>query len=90
MLVTRALDKDDQRLLALMTKRVGWRCVCSGLTEWSAPRTGAGQYMIWEIAPRCGFLIYSCGIRLRKEFDDRSDLREIVAKVGHLIFREFC
>lgn len=50
MLVTRALDKNDQRLLKLMTKRVG---VClrgqkdNGVVR---PSAGPGQYLLWEIA----------------------------------------
>jgi len=43
MLVIRALDKDDQKLLALMTKRVGVACACSGSTPPCARNTGRGS-----------------------------------------------
>jgi hypothetical protein len=50
LLVERALDKNDQRLLRLMTKRVG--VALRGQRENGAVRCeqGPGQYMIWEIA----------------------------------------
>ena len=50
LLVERALDKNDQRLLRLMTKRVG---VALRLQrEKGAVRSdqGPGQYQLWEIA----------------------------------------
>lgn len=50
MLVSRALDKSDQRLLRTMTKRVG----VALRTQREAGRTkaeqGPGQMMLWEIA----------------------------------------
>jgi hypothetical protein len=50
LLVERALDKNDQRLLRLMTKRVG--VALRGQKEKGAVRAEQGpvQYMIWEIA----------------------------------------
>jgi hypothetical protein len=50
LLVERALDKSDQRLLRLMTKRVG--VALRGQKENGAVRCdqGPGQYMLWEIA----------------------------------------
>jgi hypothetical protein len=50
MLVTRALDKDDQKLLALMTKRVGVTLRLERLNAVVRSSSGPGQYMIWEIA----------------------------------------
>jgi hypothetical protein len=50
MLVTRALDKDDQKLLALMTKRVGVALRLQRLNAVVRSSSGGGQYMIWEIA----------------------------------------
>jgi hypothetical protein len=50
MLVTRALDKDDQKLLALMTKRVGVTLRLQRVNRIVPPSSGPGQYMIWEIA----------------------------------------
>jgi hypothetical protein len=50
MLVTRALDKDDQKLLALMTKRVGVALRLQRLNGVVRPAHGTGQYMVWEIA----------------------------------------
>ena len=49
MLVERALDKSDQRLLRLMTKRVG--VALRGQRNHGAVRSsqGPGQYMVWEI-----------------------------------------
>ena len=48
--VERALDKSDQRLLRLMTKRVG--VALRGQKENGLVRgdQGPGQYMLWEIA----------------------------------------
>ncbi len=50
LLVERALDKNDQRLLRLMTKRVG--VALRGQRENGAVRAaqGPGKYMVWEIA----------------------------------------
>lgn len=49
LLVERALDKDDQRLLRLMTKRVG--VALRGQRGNGVVRSdqGPGQYMLWEI-----------------------------------------
>jgi hypothetical protein len=49
MLITRALDQNDQRLLRLMTKRVG--VALRLMRDRSAVRSaqGTGQYMVWEI-----------------------------------------
>lgn len=50
LLVTRALDKNDQRLLRLMTKRVG--VALRGQRDAGRVKSdqGPGQYMVWEIA----------------------------------------
>ena len=50
LLVERALDKNDQRLLRLMTKRVG--VALRGQRENGAVKSqqGPGQYQLWEIA----------------------------------------
>ena len=50
LLLERALDKDDQKLLRLMTKRVG--VALRGQRDNGAVRShqGPGQYMLWEIA----------------------------------------
>ena len=50
LLVERALDKNDQRLLRLMTKRVG--VALRGQRESGAVRSEQGprQYMVWEIS----------------------------------------
>ena len=50
MLVIRALDKDDQKLLALMTKRVGVALRMQRLNAAVRSEHGTGQYMVWEIA----------------------------------------
>jgi hypothetical protein len=50
MLVTRALDKDDQKLLALMTKRVGVALRMQRLNAVVRSSSGPGQFMLWEIA----------------------------------------
>ncbi len=49
LLIERALDKSDQRLLRLMTKRVG--VALRGQRENGIARCeqGPGQYMLWEI-----------------------------------------
>jgi hypothetical protein len=50
LLVERALDKDDQHLLNLMTKRVG--VALRGQRDKGVVRSqqGPGQFMLWEIA----------------------------------------
>ena len=50
LLLERALDKNDQRLLRLMTKRVG--VALRGQRDNGVVRSdqGPGQYMLWEIA----------------------------------------
>jgi hypothetical protein len=50
LLVTRALDKDDQKLLALMTNRVGVTPRLQRFNGVVRSSSGPGQYMIWEIA----------------------------------------
>jgi hypothetical protein len=50
MLVSRDLDKDDQKLLALMTKRVGVSLRMQRLNGRVPPEHGTGPYMVWEIA----------------------------------------
>jgi Arc/MetJ family transcription regulator len=50
LLVTRALDKDDQKLLALMTKRVGVTLRLQRVNAVVRSSSGPGQYRIWEIA----------------------------------------
>jgi hypothetical protein len=50
LLVTRALDKDDQKLLALTTKRVGVTLRLQRVNGVLRSASGPGQYMIWEIA----------------------------------------
>lgn len=49
LLVTRALDKNDQRLLRLMTKRVG--VALRGQRDAGRVKSdqGPGQYVVWEI-----------------------------------------
>ena len=46
MLVTRALDKDDQKLLALMTKRLGVALLMQRLNGVVRSEHGTGQYMV--------------------------------------------
>lgn len=50
LLIERALDKSDQRLLRLMTMRVG--VALRGQRQNGLVRCdqGPGQYMLWEIA----------------------------------------
>ncbi len=50
MLVTRALDRNDQKLLRLMTKRVG--VALRTQRENGAVRSldGPGQFVLWEVA----------------------------------------
>lgn len=50
MLVERALDKSDQRLLRLMTKRVGVALRTQRDSERVKASQGPGQFMLWEIA----------------------------------------
>jgi hypothetical protein len=50
LLVSRALDKDDQRLLRLMTKRVGVALRMQRDKGAVKSDQGPGQYQIWEIA----------------------------------------
>ena len=50
MLVSRALDKSDQRLLKLMTKRVGVALRHQRNNGVARSIEGPGQYMLWEIA----------------------------------------
>jgi hypothetical protein len=54
MLVTRALDKNDQKLLALMTKRVGVALRIQRVNGIVRSASGPGQYMVWEIARHHG------------------------------------
>jgi len=48
--VSRALDKDDQRLLWLMTKRVGVALRMPRDKGAARSDQGPGQYQLWEIA----------------------------------------
>ena len=50
LLIARAMDRNDQRLLRLMTKRIG--VALRGQRDKGAVRSdqGPGQYMLWEIA----------------------------------------
>jgi hypothetical protein len=50
LLVERALDKNDQRLLRLMTKRVGVALREQKNKGVVQAEQGPGQYMLWEIA----------------------------------------
>jgi hypothetical protein len=50
LLVERALDKSDQRLLRLMTKRVGVALRGQRGNGLVRCEQGPGQYMLWEIA----------------------------------------
>jgi len=50
MLVTRSLDKDDKKLLALMTKRVGVALRLQRLNNVVRSSSGPGKFMLWEIA----------------------------------------
>ena len=49
LLVERALDKHDQRLLRLMTKRVGVALRLQRNKGGVRAEQGPGQYMLWEI-----------------------------------------
>src|SRR3954467_10215728 len=50
MLVNRALNSDDQKLLALMVKRVGVALHRQRNTRAAPPTNGPGQFMLWKIA----------------------------------------
>ncbi|MEX1109945.1 MAG: hypothetical protein WEC00_13620 [Dongiaceae bacterium] len=50
LLVTRALDRNDQRLLRLMTKRVGVALRHQRDNGAVKSDQGTGQYMVWEIS----------------------------------------
>ncbi|MDP6573125.1 MAG: hypothetical protein QGI63_05855 [Rhodospirillales bacterium] len=50
LLVERALDKSDQRLLRLMTKRVGVALRLQRDKDVVRSEQGPGQYQLWEIA----------------------------------------
>jgi hypothetical protein len=50
MLVTTRLDKDDQRLSALMTKPVGVTLRLQRINGVVRSSHGPGQFMVWEIA----------------------------------------
>ena len=50
LLVERALDKDDQRLLRLMSKRVGVALRAQRENGRVHANQGPGQYMLWEIS----------------------------------------
>lgn len=50
LLIERALDKSDQRLLRLMTKRVGVALRLQRDKGVVRADQGPGQYMIWEVA----------------------------------------
>lgn len=50
LLVSRALDKDDQRLLRIMTKRVGVALRLQRDKDVVRSEQGPGQYQLWEIA----------------------------------------
>lgn len=52
MLVERALDKSDHRLLTLMTKCVGVALRTQRASTVTQSKQGPGQYMFWEIAVR--------------------------------------
>ena len=50
MLIERALDKSDQRLLRLMTKRCGVALRIQRDKGVVRSEQGPGQYMVWEVA----------------------------------------
>ena len=50
LLVERALDKRDLKLLRLMTKRVGVALRLQRQKDVARCEQGPGQYMLWEIA----------------------------------------
>jgi hypothetical protein len=49
MLVTRALNSDDQKLLALMVKRVGVALRIQRNNGIVRSTNGPGQFMLWEV-----------------------------------------
>jgi hypothetical protein len=49
MLIERALDRSDQRLLRLMTKRVGVALRIMRERGVTRAKSGSGQYMLWEV-----------------------------------------
>ena len=49
-LVERALDQSDQKLLRLMTKRVGVALRLQRAKDVARCEQGPGQYVLWEIA----------------------------------------
>ncbi|MBC8159030.1 MAG: hypothetical protein ISR44_06460 [Rhodospirillales bacterium] len=49
LLVSRALDKDDQRLLRLMTKRVGVALRLQRDKDVVRSEQGPGQYQLWRV-----------------------------------------
>jgi hypothetical protein len=50
LLVSRALDKNDQRLLRLTTKRVGVALRIQRENGVVKAEPGPGQYVLWELA----------------------------------------
>ena len=50
MLVARALDKDDQKLFRLMTKRVGVALRTQRENGTVRSLSGPGQFVLWEVA----------------------------------------
>jgi hypothetical protein len=50
MLVNRALNRDDQKLLALMVKRVGVALRIQRNNGIVRSTSGPGQFMLWEVA----------------------------------------
>lgn len=50
LLIERAQDKSDQRLLRLMTKRVGVAFRAQRENEAVRSEQGPGQYVLWEVA----------------------------------------
>ena len=54
LLVERALDKSDQKLLRLMTKRVGVALRLQREKGAAECEQGPGQYMLWQITRQFG------------------------------------
>jgi len=50
LLIERAMDRSDQRLLRLMTKRVGVALRGQRERGYVSAEQGPGQYMVWQIA----------------------------------------
>ena len=50
LLIERALDRNDQRLLRIMTKRVGVALRTQRENSLVRSEQGPGQYMLWQIA----------------------------------------